>query len=115
MVDWHILLVTGLFIVADIVFGFAAAVKNKCVESEKMREGLWHKSGFVGIVLVSMLCEYGCTYLDLGFDVPLTIPVCCFVCWTELVSIYENLCKLSPELANSKIAERFNIESHGGN
>lgn len=110
MVDWHILMITGLFILADIVTGFLAACKNKCVKSEKMREGLWHKAGFIGIVALACLCEYSMVYIDLGIEVPLVVPVCGIIVWIELMSNWENLCKLSPELASTKISGLFNID-----
>ena len=108
--DWHIVVVTLLFIVMDIATGFAQAVSTKTLDSSEMRDGLWHKSGFIGVMLLAALGEFAMGYLDLGFEVPLFIPVCVFICVTEVVSIFENLCKLSPELANSKLAALFNIK-----
>ena len=38
--------------VLDVLLGYAAAVKGKAVKSAKMREGLWHKTGELGVVAV---------------------------------------------------------------
>lgn len=107
--DWHVLAFTCAFIAMDLASGFIQAVANKCVDSGKMRTGLWHKCGFIGAILLSALCEWATMYIDLGFVLPLFTPVCVFICLTEIVSIFENLCEFSPELANSKLAEIFNI------
>lgn len=108
--DWHIAAFTLAFIALDIVSGFVQAVANKCVDSTAMRNGLWHKCGFIGTALLAALCEWSMAFIDLGFTMPLFTPVCVFICVTEIVSIFENLCKLSPELASSKLAELFNIK-----
>ena len=108
--DWHIAAFTCSFIAMDIASGFIQAIANKCVDSTTMRNGLWHKCGFIGTVILAAMCEWAMTYVDLGFTLPLFAPVCVFICLTEVVSIFENFCKLSPELANSKVAELFNIK-----
>lgn len=82
----------------DVVIGFAAAVKNKCVSSTKMRDGLWHKLGFAAAIVVAALMEEVVANVALGVDVPTTMAVCVFVIVAELVSILENLCQLTPEL-----------------
>lgn len=103
-------IVTCAFIALDVVSGFVQAVANKCVDSAAMRTGLWHKCGFLGAMLLAALVEYSSAIVDLGIGVPIFAPVCAFICFTELVSIFENLCKLSPELANSKVADLLNIK-----
>lgn len=103
-------LVTCAFIALDVVTGFIQAVANKCVDSSAMREGLWHKCGFLGAMVLAELVECSADIVSLGISVPVFVPVCTFICFTELVSIFENLCKLSPELASSKVADIFNIK-----
>lgn len=108
--DWHVMVVTIAFILLDLTSGFAQAIKNKRLNSSKMRDGLWHKAGFIGVIVLAYLCECAVMYIDLGFSAPLVAPTCTFICLTELVSVFENLCKLSPELANSKLAQLFNVD-----
>lgn len=43
--------------VLDILLGYAAAVKNKAVKSSKMREGLWHKTGELGVIAVGDILD----------------------------------------------------------
>lgn len=108
--DWHITAFVCAFIVMDLVTGVMQAVANKTVDSTKMRAGLWHKCGFLMTVILAALVEWAMQFVDLGFTLPLFVPVCVFIILTEVVSIFENVCQLSPELANSKLAQLFNIE-----
>lgn len=108
--DWHIVAIVAAFIVMDLATGIAQAIANKTLDSTKMRAGGWHKCGFIAIIILAALVEWAMRYIDLGFTLPLFIPVCVFIILTEIVSIFENVCKLSPELGNTKLAQLFNIE-----
>lgn len=108
--NWHIAATVAAFVVMDLVTGALQAVANKTLDSTKMRDGLWHKCGFIMTVILAALVELAMQFIDLGFTLPLFVPVCVFIILTEIVSIFENVCKLSPELANSKLAQLFNIE-----
>ena len=107
---WHSAAIVCAFVVMDLVTGVMQAVANKTLDSTKMRAGLWHKCGFIMTVILAALVEWSMRFIDLGFTLPLFVPVCVFIVLTEIVSIFENVCKLSPELTNSKLAQLFNIE-----
>lgn len=106
-IHWMIAIIACCFMLLDLVTGFAQAVVNKCVDSSKMKTGLWHKCGFILAIIFGMLCEYAMNYVDLGFDFPIQDAVCVFIILTEIVSNLENLGKLSPELADAKFMEIF--------
>lgn len=108
--SWHIAAIVTVFIVMDLATGIMQAVANKTLDSTKMRAGLWHKCGFIMAVILAALVEWAMQFIDLGFPLPLFVPVCVFIILTEIVSIFENVCKLSPELANSKLAQLFTID-----
>lgn len=108
--DWHIAAIVCAFVVMDLATGIMQAIANKTLDSTKMRAGLWHKCGFIMAVILAALVEWSMQFIDLGFTLPLFVPVCAFIILTEIVSIFENVCKLSPELANSKLAQLFNID-----
>lgn len=108
--DWHIAAIVCAFIIMDLVTGVMQAVATKTLDSTKMRAGLWHKCGFIMATILAALVEWAMQFIDLGFTLPLFVPVCIFIILTEIVSIFENVCLLSPELANSKLAQLFNIE-----
>ena len=100
-------LITGVFIIFDIISGIMQAIKNKELSSEKLRQGAWHKMGLVMFICLAYFIDYGTGYLNLGFDVPIVNPLCIYICLTETVSIIENIIKLNPELAGSKLASFF--------
>lgn len=102
-----LIIVCCCFMVLDIVTGFAGAVVNNCVDSKKMKAGLWHKCGFLLAIMFGILCEWASSFVDLGFSLPVQTAVCVFIICIEIVSILENLCKISPELAASNFVKIF--------
>lgn len=107
--NWNIVAIVAAFIVMDLVTGIMQAIANKTLDSTKMRAGGWHKCGFIMVVILAALVEWAMQFIDLGFTLPLFVPACVFIILTEIVSIFENVCRLSPELANSKLAQLFDI------
>lgn len=117
-IDWHPIAVASVMMVLDILTGFAGAAKDKAIQSGKMREGLWHKAGFFGLILLAAVWEVGSVWLNaevsgIGVSVPL-LPavgaVCTFVVATEVVSILENLCVLNPAIASLPVVR--NLKPH---
>ena len=106
-VDWHVFAIVIAFTVMDVVTGIAQAAKNKALDSTKMRDGLFHKIGFMFAVVLACLCEYAMGWLDLGIDIPMIGGVCTFICLTELVSILENIALLTPELSENTFLSYF--------
>lgn len=103
VVDYHIFLIVFLFILLDILTGVTQAVKNKTLSSVVMREGIYHKAGYILILALALLAEYSVNYMDLGFTTPLVVPCSVMICLTEFVSISENIERITPELAGSGI------------
>ena len=93
----------------DIITGFGGAAKEGVIQSGKMREGLWHKAGFLGLVVLAVIWEV--VVLWINFDAalkgagtivpefPAVSVVCAFIALIELISIIENLCVLNPHIA----------------
>lgn len=106
-VNWALVVIACIFMVLDLVTGFAAAAKNHEIQSSKMKAGLWHKCGFMLAIVFGTMCEYAMNYADLGFALPIQSAVCTFIIIIEIMSIIENLGKLSPELAGSAFLQIF--------
>lgn len=102
-------------IVLDIITGFLKAVETRTMSSSKLRMGLYHKGAFIGVIVLAVIVEWGSGFLQLGFRLPIVTPVCVYVALTEIVSVFENLCEINPELRGSKIAAIFggNINGKG--
>lgn len=106
-IDTELLIITLIMIVLDLVSGFIGALKEKKVQSEKLRQGLWHKSGFIGLIVLAYIIEYASMRFDLGFQVPTVIAVLIYIIVTEAISIFENLCVLNPDLVKSPLGSIF--------
>lgn len=98
-----------VFILGDILSGLAQAVANKDLCSSKMRSGIWHKTGFVGVVALCFAIDWASGFMDLGFTTALTAPACILIVLTETVSIAENLCELNPEMRGGPIGRILRI------
>ena len=87
----------------DILLGYASAVKSKTVKSAKMREGLWHKTGEMGIVAVGdVLDGMMLGGIDMPFSAPVTTAMIVYLTINEAVSCMENAVKLDPELGDKR-------------
>lgn len=104
--DIYMAVITLCFILGDLVSGFVKAVYNNEVSSTKLREGLYHKLGFIGALIMGYGCQLivKCGFMPECFNVVFA-GVAVFICWLEAVSITENLCAVSPELADSPLAQ----------
>ncbi len=66
----NLLIATVLCMALDVATGVAGAVKAGALKSGKMREGLWHKAGFFGLIALAYLLEFAASVADLGISVP---------------------------------------------
>ncbi len=105
-----LLLAVCLLIVFDVVFGMAAAAKNSEFDSAKVRQGLWHKTGELVLILLAMVID---TLILAGITVPFDIPdgsavigLCIGLIVMEGASLLEIAAKLNENLAKLPI---FNI------
>lgn len=108
LTNWPIAVLAAVMMLLDIISGFAGAAKVKSIDSTKMRDGLWHKGGFCGLIVLAFVCEvatsiYDAAAIDAGTSIP-EIPavgiVCLLIIAIEIVSVVENLCVLNPQIAN---------------
>lgn len=95
------------FIVLDFVTGLFKAFATHTYMSSKMREGLWHKSSLVLVVIVAVLVDVAQSYMDLGVTLPVAGAACAYISIMELGSILENVCKINPELLPEKLSALF--------
>lgn len=109
MEQFYPVIIALVFNALDLICGVIAALKNKDLQSSKLRDGLFKKVGF-------MLCYFVAWLVDtqggkIGFNLSVSIlPIIVFyVCATELVSILENVCKLNSDILPEKLKELFHI------
>ena len=102
-----IYIVTGGFIVLDMLTGLVKAFKEKSYTSTIMREGLFHKCGSVLAVVFGLLVDYAQTFVDLGVKIPVAFAFCTYIILMECGSIIENVGKINPEIIPAKIKPYF--------
>lgn len=107
IVDYWAIIITLVLIVFDFLSGIAKAAKNNNISSTIMREGLYHKGAYVGIIILAYMAQWGCAHMDLGFTIPLVPAACVYISLTEITSILENLCELNPELKDNPVFKIF--------
>ena len=100
-------LITGCFIMLDLLTGIFKAFMRKEYTSSIMREGLYHKAGSVLCVLFGVLVDYAQTIIDLGITVPIATAICAYIILMEIGSIIENVCLINPEIMPDKLKSYF--------
>lgn len=101
------LCVVGVLIVLDYLTGLMKAAMQHDISSEKMRLGLWHKSGLILVMVLAEIVERAQAWIDLGFTLPLIVPAAVYIAVTEISSILENLGEINPEIASSPLLRLF--------
>lgn len=101
--SWLPYVIVMAFILVDVVSGVLAAVYEKALSSTVMREGLLRKAALVLILVVATLIDLGQGVLDLGFNVPFVPLASAYIALMEILSIFENACKMNADLADSKL------------
>lgn len=109
---WYLFVIPLVFNILDIVTGFTAAVANQNVSSSAMREGLFHKLGFIFALILAALLQYASGLFDLGVEIPTLGAVAVFIVLTEAVSILENIAEMNPALANNGFFKIFESVIH---
>lgn len=94
----------------DLATGLLAAIRVKNVCSSKLRDGLFKKSGFLILYFLAWLLDTQGNHIgfQIGFSVLPALVL--YVCTTESVSVIENVCKINPSLANTKIMDIFKFK-----
>ena len=108
----HGIAVALIFNATDLVTGIISAVKERDLQSSKLRDGIFKKVGFlICYFLALMIDTYGS---EVGFhlNVELLPVVLGFVCLTETVSVIENLSKIT-DIGPEKLLSLFHINKEG--
>lgn len=110
---WELCAITIAIMTLDFVSGYLKANIQKTVQSSKLREGLYHKGGYVCVIALAQILEVAMRYVDLSqigitSQLPFTIMACLYIILTEICSILENVGEINPELG-TKIYHIFGL------
>ena len=111
MAQIYPILIALVFNAVDLVTGLLSALKNKDVQSNKLRDGLFKKMGFIICYFMAWLVDTQGENIGLQIGVAILPIIIVYVCLTELVSILENVSKLNPDLLPEKLMELFHISN----
>lgn len=98
--------VTCMFMLADIASGFLKAWRDHDIKSRALREGLFHKSAFIGVIALAQLTELAADKVpEIELNLPITGGICAYIILTEIVSVLENLRDINPDIGG--VMNRF--------
>lgn len=101
-----IILVALVFNGLDLVTGIVGALRNgEQIKSNKLRDGLFKKVGFIFCYTLCIAINYAETYLNLPFGVDLVPVICTYAIITEVVSIIENISKINSDILPEKLKD----------
>lgn len=109
MEQFYPIMIALVFNAVDIVTGIISALRNKDIESNKLRDGLFKKVGFILCYFVAWLVDTQGDVIGFHLDVSILPVIIIYVCTTELVSILENICKINPDLLPDKLMQIFHL------
>lgn len=109
MEQFYPIIIALVFNALDLITGIITAVKNKDIQSAKLRDGLFKKVGFMLCYFVAWLVDTYGTRIGFQFGMTILPIIILYVCTTELVSILENICKINPDILPEKLMELFHI------
>ena len=92
----------------DVVTGFTGAVVTKTVSSTRMREGIGHKAMLMLLIVLAVLVQTFSLHIgDMGWSIPLIVPVCVYIVVMEVASVVENCVTAYPDLKDSPLVRLF--------
>lgn len=109
MEQFYPIIVALVFNALDLVTGIITAIKNKDIQSSKLRDGLFKKVGFVLCYFVAWLIDTQGELIGFKLGTNILPIIILYVCTTELVSILENISKINPDILPEKLMELFHI------
>lgn len=111
MEQFYPIIVALVFNALDLVTGIITAVKNKDIQSSKLRDGLFKKVGFVLCYFVAWLIDTQGELIGFQLGTNILPIIILYVCTIELVSILENISKINPDILPEKLMELFHISN----
>lgn len=99
-----IILVALVFNGLDLVTGIVGALREgDQIKSNKLRDGLFKKIGFIFCYALGIAINYAESYLTLPLGVDLVPVICTYAIITEVVSIIENISKINSDILPDKL------------
>lgn len=102
MTNLYIIAITCAFMIADIASGLLKAWQAHDMQSRALRNGLYHKAAYIGLIGVAQLTELAADKIpEIELNLPITGAICAYIVLTELVSVLENLRDINPDIGGA--------------
>lgn len=92
-------IIVGCAILADIITGLVKAWSTKTLNSQALRKGLLHKFSEIFLCGISYGAEYATHYISIDVSIPLFNATCSYIVLMEIISVFENLTAINPDLS----------------
>lgn len=96
--DAALWLVVCVFIALDVILGTVKAAMTKTLSSSIARQGIMHKIGFIGALLLCNFVDIAQGVADFGFQVPVSGLCAVMIVACEVLSICEHIHELNPDI-----------------
>ena len=114
MEQFYPVIIALVFNALDLITGIISAVKNKDIQSSKLRDGLFKKVGFILCYFVAWIVDNEGSLIGFQLGTQILPVIILYVCTTELVSILENICKINSDILPEKLKGLFHISDVKG-
>lgn len=111
MEQFYPIIVALVFNALDLITGIITALKEKDIQSAKLRDGLFKKVGFIMCYVMAWLVDEEGAMIGLQIGIQILPIIIMYTCTTELVSILENISKINPDILPEKLMEMFHISN----
>lgn len=105
------IIVALVFNALDLITGIISALKEKDIQSAKLRDGMFKKVGFIMCYLMAWLVDKEGAMIGLQIGVQILPIIILYACTTELVSILENISKINSDILPEKLMEMFHVSN----
>lgn len=111
MEQFYPIIVALIFNALDLITGIISALKEKDIQSSKLRDGLFKKVGFIMCYTVALVVDKEGAMIGFQIGVQILPIIILYTCTTELVSILENISKINPDILPEKLMEMFHVSN----
>lgn len=111
-----ILIIIALgFNLFDLITGLVKAFKDeKKLNSTKLRDGLFKKSGFMLLYCFAVMLNIARVKFKFPFPVDIVPIICGYVVFTEIISIIENLSEINSEIVPEILRKLIGMDNIQG-
>lgn len=106
-IDWWPIAAVGFLVALDVITGLLKGWATHTLSSKVMREGLVHKATYALMIVLFVGVEILQQHFVVWPDFPTVSVICGYICVCEIISFFENLIAIYPDLADWPIIDKI--------